>query len=218
MTKFNEFIVGVVFFLAMGVLGYYTIVRGDLFDTREFIYGTVIFNDVEGLAIGDKVLVNGVECGTVTSIELMADYKVIVSLKLYRFFNLFENYKITLKNQTALGGRIIVINPGAAEVNGEIFEPVESLKNLNGIAIGDPLTKISEVIDENREDLRTAIRNISEFTEKINKGQGTIAKLVNDDTLIKDTDLMIKELRDTIEDSREQAPVTSFIRAALLAF
>ena len=56
MTKFNEFIVGAVFFLAMGILGYYTIVRGELFDTREFVYGTVIFDDVEGLAIGDKML------------------------------------------------------------------------------------------------------------------------------------------------------------------
>jgi len=218
MTKFNEFIVGAVFFLAMGILGYYTIVRGELFDTREFVYGTVIFDDVEGLAIGDKVLINGVESGTVTAIDLMADYKVIVSFKLYRFFNLYENYKITLKNQTALGGRIIVINPGAAEVKGQIFEQVESMKNLNGISIGDPLTKISEVIDENREDIRIAIRNISEFSEKINKGQGTIAKLVNEDTLHTDTDKMIKELRDTIEDSREQAPVTSFIRASLLAF
>ena len=217
MTKFNEFIVGAVFFLAMGILGYYTIVRGELFDTRKFVYGTVIFDDVEGLAIGDKMLVNGVESGTVTAIDLMADYKVIVSFKLYRFFNLYENYKITLKNQTALGGRIIVINPGAAEVKGQIFEQVESMKNLNGISIGDPLTKISEVIDENREDIRIAIRNISEFSEKINKGQGTIAKLVNEDTLHTDTDNMIKELRDTIEDSREQAPVTSFIRAALLA-
>lgn len=218
MTKFNEFIVGAVFFLALGILGYYTIVRGELFDTREFVYGTVIFDDVEGLSIGDKVLVNGVESGTVTAIDLMADYKVIVSFKLYRFFNLYENYKITLKNQTALGGRIIVINPGAAEVKGQIFEQVESMKNLNGISIGDPLTKISEVIDENREDIRIAIRNISEFSEKINKGQGTIAKLVNEDTLHADTDNMIKELRDTIEDSREQAPVTSFIRASLLAF
>jgi phospholipid/cholesterol/gamma-HCH transport system substrate-binding protein len=218
MTKLNEFVVGMVFFFAMGVLGYYTIVRGDLFDTREFYYSTVIFEDVEGLAIGDKVLVNGVESGTVTAIELLTDGKVIVSLKLYRFFSLYENYKILLKNQSALGGRVISVNPGAAEVNGEIFETVESMKNLTGLTIGDPLTKISEVIDENREDLRTAIRNISEFTEKINKGQGTIGKLVNEDTIHKDADSLINELRDTIEDSREQAPVTSFIRAALTAF
>jgi len=218
MTKLNELIVGAVFFFAMGVLGYYTIIRGEFFDTREFFYSTVIFKDVEGLAIGNKVLVNGVESGTVTGIELMADSKIIVSIKLYRVFNLYENYKIILKNQTALGGKIIVIYPGAAEVEGELFSTVDSMKNLTGMTIGDPLTKISEVIDENREDLRTAIRNFSEFSEKINNGNGTIGKLVNDDSLHKETGNLIKELRDTVEDSREQAPVTSFIRAALSAF
>lgn len=218
MTKLNEFIVGVVFFFAMGILGYYTIIRGDLFDTRQFYYSTVIFDDVEGLTIGNKVLVNGVESGTVTAIELMVNGKVLVSLKLYRFFNLYENYRIILKNQSALGGRVILINPGAAEAKGELFETVESMKNLTGKTIGDPLTKISEVIDENREDLRIAVKNISEFSEKINKGDGTIAKLVNQDTVHEEASNLIKELRDTIEDSREQAPVTSFIRAALTAF
>ena len=88
MTKLNEFIVGIVFFLAMGVLGYYTIIRGELFETREYYYGTVIFDDVEGLVIGDKVLVNGVESGTVNAIELMADGKVVVSIRMYRFYNI----------------------------------------------------------------------------------------------------------------------------------
>lgn len=218
MTKFNEFTVGVVFFLALGVLAYYTIVRGDIFDNREFFYGTVIFEDVEGLEIGNKVLINGVEAGSVTSIELMTDSRVIVSLKLFRVFTLYENYRILLKNQSALGGKIIVINPGQPEVKGEFFNTVDSMKNLTGYTIGDPLTKISEVIDENRNSLKVAIRNFSEFSEKINKGEGTIGKLVNQDTLHSDTGKLINELRDTVEDSREQAPVTSFIRAALTAF
>jgi len=218
MTKLNEFIVGVVFFFAMGVLGYFTIVRGDLFDKREYYTCTVIFEDVEGLVIGDKVLVSGVEAGTVSAIELLVDNKVMVSVRLYRLFNLYENYKILLKSQSALGGKIIVINPGAAEFKGQLFANVESWKNLTGYTIGDPLTKISEVIDENRENLKNAVKNISEFSEKINKGEGTIAKLVNQDTIHEDADKLIKELRDTVEDSREQAPVTSFIRAALTAF
>ncbi len=218
MTKLNELIVGVVFFIAMGILGYYTIIRSDLFDRREYLYSTVIFENVEGLEVGNKVLVNGVESGTVTEIELMGDGKVIVSLKLYKFFKLYENYKILLKNQSALGGRIIVINPGTAEVNGEYFETVDSMKNLAGFEIGDPLTKISQVIDENREDIRIAIKNLSEFSEKINNGEGTVAKLVNKDTIHQEAGNLIKELRDAVEDSREQAPVTSFIRAALTAF
>ena len=99
-----------------------------------------------------------------------------------------------------------------------MFGTMSSMKNLTGLTIGDPLTKISEVIDENREDLKATVQNISEFTEKINKGEGTIGKLVNEDSIHDETGKLIKELRDTVEDSREQAPVTSFIRAALTAF
>ena len=42
--------------------------------------------------------------------------------------------------------------------------------------------------------------------------------MINEDTIHADTGKLIKELRDAVEDSREQAPVTSFIRAALTAF
>ncbi len=218
MTKFNELIVGVVFFAAMGVLGYYTIVRRELFDTRRYYEATVLFEDVEGLVAGDKVLVNGVESGNVAAIDLLDDGKVVVVLKLFRTFSFYENYRIILKNQSALGGRVITIYPGSAEDNGGVFDKVTDLKNMNGMTIGDPLVKISEMLDENREGLKTAIQNISEFSEKINRGEGTIAKLVNKDTIHDEAGKLLKELRDTVEDSREQAPVTSFIRAALTAF
>ena len=218
MTKFSEIIVGVVFFAAMTVLGYYTIIRGEIFDEKEFYYATVIFEDVEGLTIGAKILVNGVESGTVSSIELLPDSKVVARLKLFRTFTLYENYKITLKNQSALGGRVIVINPGTQEIDGKVCYAVASMENLNGKTIGDPLTKLSEIIDENREEIKDTIKNINEFSRKINKGDGTVAKLVNSDSIHKETEGLLKELRDTVEDAREQAPVTSFIRAALTAF
>lgn len=218
MTKLHEFIVGAVFFFAMGVLGYYTIIRGEFFDRREFYFSTVIFEDVEGLSLGNKVIVNGVDSGTVSGIELRTDSRVRVTLKMYRTFTLYENYRILLKNQTALGGKNIAIYPGYAEFEGKIFNPVESMDNLTGKTIADPLTLISQVIDENRGDLNSAIKNLSQFSEKINRGNGTIAKLVNEDSIHKETGDLIKDLRDTVEDSREQAPVTSFIRAMLTAF
>ena len=225
MKKLNEVVVGIVFFCAMGILGYYTIIRSDLFDGRKYYSCTVVFNDVEGLAVGNKVFVNGVESGSVSEIELLVNGKIIVTLKLYRVFDLYTNYQILITNQSALGGKIILINPGAANVKGKSFEIVSSLENLRGQSIGDPLTKISEVIDENREDIRAAVKNITDFSEKINKGDGTISKLVNEDTVHKDADNLLKDAketmkqaRDTLEDSREQAPVTSFIRALFTFF
>mgnify|MGYP002685993739 FL=1 len=109
MKRINEFMVGIVFVAAMTVLAYFTIVRGEFFSKKEYYEMSVIFSDVESLAVGNKVLVNGVEAGTVESIELMPDAKVLVIMKMFKKFTLYHNYKILLKNQTAIGGRIIVI-------------------------------------------------------------------------------------------------------------
>lgn len=218
MTKLNEIIVGIVFFCAMGILGYYTIIRSDIFEGRKYYYWTVVFEDVEGLSIGNKIFVNGVEAGSVSEIELLKDGHVTVVLKLHKVFDLYTNYQITITNASALGGKIIMINPGAAIVKGKSFEIVDDMEHLKGISVGDPLTKISQVIDENRDDIRIAVKNITDFAEKINKGDGTIAKLVNEDTVHKEAGNLIKEARDTMEDSREQAPVTSFIRALFTFF
>lgn len=218
MTRFNEFIVGLVFIVAMIVLGYFTILRGELLEQREYFSSSIIFTDVEGLIVGNKILINGVNSGVVDKIDLMDDARVLVSVSLYRKLNLYENYKITLKSQSALGGKVIAIYPGCADLNGQSFSRVLNTENLQGYTIGDPLTKLSEIIDENRENIAAALGNVREFTDKVNRGKGTLGKLVNEDTIHADTGKLLNELRDAVEDAREQAPVTSFIRAALSAF
>lgn len=218
MTRFNEFIVGLVFIVAMIVLGYFTILRGELLEQKEYFSSSIIFTDVEGLIVGNKILINGVNSGAVDKIDLMDDARVLVSVSLYRKLNLYENYKITLKSQSALGGKVIAIYPGCADLDGQSFSRVVNTENLQGYTIGDPLTKLSEIIDENRENIAAALGNMREFTDKVNRGKGTLGKLVNEDTIHADTGKLLNELRDAVEDAREQAPVTSFIRAALSAF
>ena len=203
---------------AMAVLGYFTILRGNLFESKEYFSSSIIFEDVEGLITGDKVLISGVNSGNVDKIDLMDDSRVLVRVRLFRRLNLYENYKITLKNQSALGGKIIMIYPGSPEIDGVYYSRVDDTTYLKGYTIGDPIAKISELIDENRENIAVTLRNVREFTDKINSGKGTLGRLINEDTIHSDTGKLIKELRDAVEDSREQAPVTSFIRAALTAF
>ena len=81
------------------------------------------------------------------------------------------------------------------------------------------------MISENRRNVRETIENIRSITGKINNGNGTLGLLVNDDelhananTLVTDAQTVVNELRESLEDTREQAPVTSFVRAALTAF
>ena len=214
----NEIMVGIVFFIAVVILGYYTIIMsGDIFESRNYYSISVIFPNVDGLGPNDKVKVNGVLSGIVENLQLEQN-AVYVNLKMYNRFNLYENYKIKIKNETALGGRYISINPGSRYKGNKRYDKVNILENLQGDSTQDIVGLIAEFIGENRENIYKSINNIKEITAKINSSKGTLGKLVNDNSVHQDTDSLIQEIRDTIEDSREQAPITSFIRAALTAF
>ncbi len=219
MSMKNELTVGIVFIIAMVLLGYFTIIMSDdIFDTREYYRMTVIFPTIEGLGGNDKVRVNGVLSGSVEETELVNN-RVLVRMKLFNEFVLYDNYRITIKNETALAGKYVSIDPGMQfDDEGKEYAVIVTRENLVGKAIEDPFTLISEFVDENRQNIQVSLRNIREITDKINSGRGTLGALVNDDKMVTKTDDLIEELRETIEDTREQAPVTSFIRAALTAF
>ncbi|MGE0709617.1 MAG: MlaD family protein [Planctomycetota bacterium] len=61
-------------------------------------------------------------------------------------------------------------------------------------------------------------RELAVTVKKINEGQGTIAALLNDDSIYRETRSLLKELRESVEDLREQAPINSFIGVVFSAF
>ena len=215
----NELSVGIVFIIGMLILGYFTIIMSDdLFDPHEYYKMTVIFPSIEGLGSNDKVRINGVLSGNVEETKLVNNM-VLVTMKVFNTFTLYENYRITIKNETALAGKYVSINPGTRyDKEGKELAVITTRENLDGRAIKDPFTLLSDFVEENRGNIQASLQNIREITDKINSGRGTLGSLVNDDRIATKTDDLIEELRETIEDTREQAPVTSFIRAALTAF
>lgn len=216
----KEIAVGLFFFFAMGVLAYYTIIMtGELLERSDIFFMNVHFTNVEGLSSKAKVKINGVVGGGVQDIQLNEDDNtVMVKLRMTRKFRLYRNYKISIRSESALGGRYVSIDPGKRIIGNQLVEEVREYGALEGQSFGDPLTMLSELIAENRDNVFNTIKNVRSITEKIDTGQGTLGKLINENKVHADADGLIKELRDAIEDTREQAPVTSFIRAALTAF
>ena len=81
--------------------------------------------------------------------------------------------------------------------------------------------KISETIGSLRDAsarLDGSLTNIESISRTISEGEGTIGMLVNDDALYEDLRVAIGELKGTIEDMREQAPLSAFISAIGVAF
>jgi phospholipid/cholesterol/gamma-HCH transport system substrate-binding protein len=215
----NEVVVGIFFFIALTILGYFTIIMsGEIFETHQYYKITVVFPNIDGLEKTSKVKVNGVLSGAVEEVKLMADNNVFVTLKMYNKFILYEGYKIKVRSETALGGKFVGIDPGIGFKNGKTYGLIHGRNNLKGDSTADIFSELGDLIAENRANVYKTIQNIRDITTKINTGQGTLGKLVNENKVYNNADDLIKDLRETIEDAREQAPITSFIRAALLAF
>lgn len=263
MSWVQNLMVGVLFFGALALVGFFTIVS----DFGPFALPgkqmVVFFDNAEGLKIGSRVTVLGVPSGLISDIALVpvdvarkpvnedsplkVAQRVAVTIELKKPVYFYKNYSIAIKNESILAGKVVAIDPGNAGVGDverlELFsisardvsrnktalkmrlENPDIKNDLEGISSGDPLAGVSELIEENREDVRRTINNVAEITTKINTGRGTLGLLVNDDelhrnanTVLTDAEIVVRELREGLEDTREQAPVTSFIRSALTAF
>lgn len=213
-----EVVTGIVVLTAMVILGYYTVIMSRReFEPRESYNLVVFFKDIGGLEKSAKVSVNGLHLGTVRDLELL-DNGVRVTLRMHRSFTMYENYKILIRAEAALGGKSVSIYPGGGtDRRGRPFAPLYDMTKLRG-ELDDPLMAISSLIEENRGDINRTITNLKEITGKINSGKGTVGKLLNDQKLHDDAGNLFRQASEVIEDAREQAPITSFIRAALTAF
>jgi phospholipid/cholesterol/gamma-HCH transport system substrate-binding protein len=88
--------------------------------------------------------------------------------------------------------------------------------------------KVQDVLDSAKstlDKLDGTIKNAEKVTgelasisEKVDKGPGTLSKLVNDDAIFRETKALLKEVRESVEDLREQTPINSFIGVVFSAF
>lgn len=248
MKSFRYLLVGAIFSVAILVVGYFTVMTegGPVQKRGEFL--KINFKNSEGIKVGNKVTVQGVPFGYVSNIRLVqideqggvlppgevgVATRVEVTILLKEPVRLYENYDIAIRNESLLSGRVISIDPGTSESSEDGKKPVKTFQNvdyrsgasLKGRVLQDPLVSLSELIAENRGDIRKTFSNVADITTKINNGDGTLGRLINRDdlhtnvnTVLTDAQIVLRELREGLEDTREQAPVTSFIRAALSSF
>ncbi|MGE3163681.1 MAG: MlaD family protein [Planctomycetota bacterium] len=64
----------------------------------------------------------------------------------------------------------------------------------------------------------STLTNIEEISRKLNDGDGAFARLLNDPSLIEEATRLLTLLRESTEDLREQAPISSFVNVLFSAF
>lgn len=143
------------------------------------------FSQVEGLKPGAPVRLSGYDIGSVSSISFASDQSARVEVKM-RIDNALKHF-IRLNSEAAIeteglvGKKIVTISAGSEQAP-EITED-GTIRSKNPV-------NISAIIEET-EGLMGNIKNLSkDFSEifaKINQGQGSLGKLVNNDELYRST-------------------------------
>jgi phospholipid/cholesterol/gamma-HCH transport system substrate-binding protein len=194
-----ELIVGTFVFMVLLALGYFTIVlgRASLFE-KKFPF-EVEFQDVMGLRKDDNVVLRGMTVGKVKSLRL-SDGRVRVLALMDNPIKLRTDYKIVIVTTSILGGRYLEIREGTAaspELPSDVLPQGDRPFDLMAEA-ASTIHEIRASLNEGGilTNLESSIASIKDVTAKINRGEGTIGKLVNDDGMYNDVQGTMKEFRE----------------------
>ncbi len=178
-----EVLVGTFMFGMLIVLCIFTIVLSrENFFQKTYPF-EVVFDDIMGLRDGDNVVMRGMTVGKIKSM-LMKDDGVHLVAALQNPVALKTDYKVEVIATSVLGGRYLQIYEGKLT-----SPPLAAGQIVRGAKPNDLITLVSSVADD--------VKNI---TEKIRKGEGSLGKLIYDDTLYNNARDIVRDLKFAMED------------------
>jgi phospholipid/cholesterol/gamma-HCH transport system substrate-binding protein len=174
----REVVVGLIFFAILVFLGFFTVYLSDFHFGRGQVL-VVEFDQVKGLKEGDNVNVLGLRSGKVRDIEIDRDGAgVLVTLWIKEPIVLREDFEVQVTDSTLLGGKQVDIYPGA-----RTKPPIDATAPLKGETTPELTRAIGSVVEENRDSLRAALRNLSEITADVRNARGLLGGLIYDEGL-----------------------------------
>jgi len=177
-----------------------------------------LFKNVQDLKIGDAVKMAGVHVGRVQNIVL-TNASVDVTMNLGRDADVRTDSKASVSFTGLMSQNYVGIDfgtPGAPKVEdgailqtveqpdlGQIFarldkvaSGVENLtRSFSGEKIDNILGPLTDFVKDNRTNLTATISNVKTVSDRIVQGQGTVGKLINDDTLYVSAQEVISNLQ-----------------------
>lgn len=187
------------------------------------LYG--LFNNVQELKIGDRVKMAGVEVGRVEQIQL-SDSKAKVTLKMKRNVQVHLDSTATIKFTGLMGQNFVSLDFGTTNAlyatDGALLNTAEQpdlsvvmakidnvatgvenlTKSFSGLKMDELLGPFIDFMKDNKAPLTSAISNINSVTVQIAQGQGTVGKLIYDQTLYNSALDAVTNLQSTLADAR----------------
>jgi phospholipid/cholesterol/gamma-HCH transport system substrate-binding protein len=139
------------------------------------------FNDIQGLRSGATVRLSGIDVGSVSNVSIVDDAtgRIEVRMNLVEDIKRFirTDTKATISTEGLVGSKVVVLKIGSTDA--------AHVGEGGVIQTEDPLG-FDAIIAETQgimEYTKTLTMDLSEIISKVNKGEGTMGKILNDDEL-----------------------------------
>ena len=139
------------------------------------------FMNTEGLRNGASVRFGGIDVGAVKSIQIVSDTSVSVEVtmrvkdEVKRFIK--KDSRASIETEGLVGNKVIMITMGS--------ESADEIKDGGKILSKEPLS-FADIIEETQGIMaytKDMTKNLAEIVYKVNQGDGTIGKIINDNQL-----------------------------------
>ncbi len=183
---------------------------------KKITYKTYM-STITGLKVGDSVRLAGVDVGKIDEIKVLEN-KVEINFEVKKGTKIKTDSVASIRMTNLLGGQFLGLSFGSPQapllppgsvVKGkdtanidQIVENVGDLTKDAKVLVTDlnknqkeVMGKISTMLDENRANLHNTIANLDSITTKFDRGEGSLAMLLNDKRLYNNTNEVTANLK-----------------------
>jgi phospholipid/cholesterol/gamma-HCH transport system substrate-binding protein len=179
--KSNNVKLGIFIFIGVLLLVLAIFMIGDknaIFSSRFTV--KAYFNDIQGLRTGSTVRLSGIDVGSVSSVEFTGDTgRVQVSMNLLEDIRRFirTDTRASIETEGLVGNKVVVL-----EIGSSTGEPIRD----GGTILSKEPVGFAEIIEETQGIMgytKDMTRDLSEIISRVNRGEGTIGKILVDEEL-----------------------------------
>ena len=170
-----------------------------------------VFNNVNGLQLGNNVRYSGVNAGTIRAINMINDTVIEVDMLIDKdiFYHIKKDAIAIIGSDGLVGNMIINIIPGKG--NKPIVEPGDEIQTLKRVQTDDLLS----TLDVTNKNAATLTADLLIITKEIIDGQGTMSLLLNDSIISEDLKQSMHYLKLTTKGSSESVTKLSNLISSL---
>lgn len=197
-NKTSTIKIGIFIFIGIAILIIAVFLLGDknamfksTFDVKAY------FRDIQGLRSGAIVRLSGIDVGSVKKIQIMSDTtgRVEVTMSLVKDIKRFvrTDTKASIETEGLVGNKVVVLRIGTSSA--------EEVVDGGVIKAQEPLG-FSAILAETQgimEYTKDMTQNLAEIIARVNRGEGSIGKLLKDEQLYNDAKALTKNAAQSLQ-------------------